>query len=230
MSENTTSRQLTLFAVDFLASLTVLLGSERARQMTATSGLKCIASFGNSNRLSSLLKTCLASRAPFSTRVYLTWKVKDTGTIGIDGEGTESRRWLFQLARLMPRMSGIDSSLWPTLTRADASGHAQTALDRTPGQTGGTTLAGAVRMWPTMTAGTGATGKLRTKEAVNKSGGYKGRLEDAVVMWPTPTANRRSGLQSHGKNAILGHLNPQWVEWLMGFPIGWTDLEPLATP
>jgi hypothetical protein len=26
-----------------------------------------------------------------------------------------------------------------------------------------------------------------------------------------------------------GHLNPEWVEWLMGWPIGWTDLRPLAT-
>jgi DNA (cytosine-5)-methyltransferase 1 len=22
-----------------------------------------------------------------------------------------------------------------------------------------------------------------------------------------------------------GRLNPTWVEWLMGFPLGWTDLE-----
>jgi hypothetical protein len=26
-----------------------------------------------------------------------------------------------------------------------------------------------------------------------------------------------------------GALNPPWVEWLMGWPIGWTDLQPLAT-
>ena len=26
-----------------------------------------------------------------------------------------------------------------------------------------------------------------------------------------------------------GLLNPRWVEWLMGLPIGWTSLEPLAT-
>ena len=24
---------------------------------------------------------------------------------------------------------------------------------------------------------------------------------------------------------VGGQLNPQWVEWLMGFPIGWTDLD-----
>ena len=24
-----------------------------------------------------------------------------------------------------------------------------------------------------------------------------------------------------------GTLNPMWVEWLMGFPLGWTDLKPL---
>jgi hypothetical protein len=27
-----------------------------------------------------------------------------------------------------------------------------------------------------------------------------------------------------------GALNPQWVEWLMGFPVGWTDLGDSATP
>jgi hypothetical protein len=26
-----------------------------------------------------------------------------------------------------------------------------------------------------------------------------------------------------------GRLNPRWVEWLMGWPMGWTSLEPLAT-
>jgi len=24
-----------------------------------------------------------------------------------------------------------------------------------------------------------------------------------------------------------GQLNPTWVEWLMGWPLGWTDLQPL---
>lgn len=28
---------------------------------------------------------------------------------------------------------------------------------------------------------------------------------------------------------IAARLNPDWVEWLMGWPIGWTALRPLAT-
>ena len=35
-------------------------------------------------------------------------------------------------------------------------------------------------------------------------------------LWPTGEPPR-------------GKLNPPWVEWLMGWPIGWTDLEPLET-
>lgn len=29
---------------------------------------------------------------------------------------------------------------------------------------------------------------------------------------------------------IIGRLNPEWVEWLMGFPIGWTELNASETP
>jgi hypothetical protein len=51
---------------------------------------------------------------------------------------------------------------------------------------------------------------------------------------PTPTtqdaANNGDPSQSERNtpplNAIVGGLlNPDWVEWLMGWPIGWTDLE-----
>lgn len=27
---------------------------------------------------------------------------------------------------------------------------------------------------------------------------------------------------------VDGQLNPEWVEWLMGFPAGWSELEPSA--
>jgi len=65
--------------------------------------------------------------------------------------------------------------------------------------------------------------------------------------WPTPTSNMYKGssaavIRQDGKNRswdslhyaveqvtdIGGKLNPMWVEWLMGWPLGWTDLKPLA--
>jgi len=74
--------------------------------------------------------------------------------------------------------------------------------------------------------------------------GYKSKLEQAVQLWPTPRAAqaearnhtvyaRESGKPQNLENRIAqrdpltigGKLNPTWVEWLMGFPLGWTDLE-----
>jgi hypothetical protein len=59
------------------------------------------------------------------------------------------------------------------------------------------------------------------------------------ATWPTPLsteykANRvkRKNHQNGLTQAVLetqdgGQLNQMWVEWLMGWPIGWTDLKPL---
>jgi hypothetical protein len=69
-------------------------------------------------------------------------------------------------------------------------------------------------------------------------------LQDAVAqrMWPTPTANEDAAGSVNGnmqpmlgnhpavRNSGTGTLNPLWVEWLMGYPIGHTDLKPLETP
>jgi len=40
--------------------------------------------------------------------------------------------------------------------------------------------------------------------------------------WEDPRRSRNLNDQ------IGGQLNPPWVEWLMGWPIGWTDLKPLG--
>jgi hypothetical protein len=48
---------------------------------------------------------------------------------------------------------------------------------------------------------------------------------------PAQDAKNNGGPSQHRRNtpplnAIAnGPLNPEWVEWLMGFPRGWTDLE-----
>jgi len=67
--------------------------------------------------------------------------------------------------------------------------------------------------------------------------------ENASGLWPTPTkhnakeqdspaeATRNTPTLCHlargGDKTQPRWLNPQWVEWLMGWPIGWTDLQPL---
>jgi len=54
--------------------------------------------------------------------------------------------------------------------------------------------------------------------------------------WPTPTAHnakeQNSPSESLRNTPTLasiagGKLNPMWVEWLMGWPLGWTDLQQL---
>lgn len=54
-------------------------------------------------------------------------------------------------------------------------------------------------------------------------------------MMPTPTGSSANGTGKHGdggpnlQTVAGGQLNPTWVEWLMGFPIGWTDLNASET-
>jgi hypothetical protein len=67
-------------------------------------------------------------------------------------------------------------------------------------------------------------------------------------LWPTPNASdadkwshqslaerQAKGQQVRLNTAVApeggrgGSLNPTWVEWLMGWPLGWTDLKPLET-
>ena len=57
-------------------------------------------------------------------------------------------------------------------------------------------------------------------------------------LWPTPQAQdfkSGTGYSHNGKSQtpqlrhlLGGLLNPTWVEWLMGFPLGWTALEASA--
>jgi len=114
-------------------------------------------------------------------------------------------------------------------------------------------LAGAVKseMYPTPRSSIGMSMTMDSvvKAMDNNDRGYKGNLEERVAieqkMWPTPNAsdNRDRGNMSDpaiqrrlakGKQVGLtmavkdkpgkGTLNPEWVEWLMGYPPGWTDI------
>jgi hypothetical protein len=104
------------------------------------------------------------------------------------------------------------------------------------------TINDAVKMWPTPKATDGS--KVgRTEEGARKELA-RGKNVDpgmAVKLLPTPTARDwKSGKgktqSERGRTAgpslaevSGGQLNPMWVEWLMGFPLGWTDLGDSGT-
>jgi hypothetical protein len=96
--------------------------------------------------------------------------------------------------------------------------------------------------WPTPNAsdhrGSGKSGKLRDRldYAVERGATKK------KTYWPTPCANEdAAGRPGSKMQKMLGNhpdvrgdltggtLSADWTEWLMGWPIGLTDLEPLAT-
>ena len=106
-------------------------------------------------------------------------------------------------------------------------------------------ISGTERLyWVTPTA---VEGRRGSKPGRPHDTGYP--LAQQVLMphrWPTPTARdwkaghklnqeqqeKQRTPNGHGcqlNDLVGGSLNPQWVEWLMGFPDGWTDLEDLET-
>jgi len=106
-------------------------------------------------------------------------------------------------------------------------------------------------MWPTARASAAMAEDLNNVAARMEAGEpYKSKLEQAVALWPTPRAGSMCGgtgaanqieekysdgtITNEERQAMRagngGKLNPEWVEWLMGFPTGWTDLKDSETP
>ena len=88
-------------------------------------------------------------------------------------------------------------------------------------------------LWPTPTASSNGPSKVGSK---NPRGIHSGNALATAVSWRTPTVNdsksngtaSQQNRQSPNLNAqVGGPLNPTWVEWLMGWPLEWTDLKPL---
>ena len=125
---------------------------------------------------------------------------------------------------------------WPTPIATDGSKCPSDSLSRAVNPALRKTFRTAsAPMWPTPTV----CGNHNRKGASPTSGDG---LATAVLKCATPTARDwRSGKASEASEATMlrnsrplseqigGSLNPPWVEWLMGWPIGWTDLKPWAT-
>lgn len=111
-------------------------------------------------------------------------------------------------------------------------------------------------LWPTPTCGGG--GQTLPKGTTPTGKTPEGRKQTVCLeryvqqverkVWPTPTVAMAKGSSGGGLtrktgksrendrldyavegDAKNGRLNPMWVEWLMGWPLGWTELRPLET-
>jgi hypothetical protein len=137
--------------------------------------------------------------------------------------------------------------MWPTPTQ-------DSATERTKKyKQGGTPLTLAVKMWPTPSRGMYKQDVNDNGEYAQriKDKGHQIMLPAAVKLrarnWPTPTARdwKDSGKAVVNSTRHLlpqavaksdketwikggGALNPMWVEWLMGYPAGYTDLKDWA--
>jgi len=109
-------------------------------------------------------------------------------------------------------------------------------------RTGRRNLEDAVAIWPTPRATDGDRGGRGDLLAMVRTGRPSGRK-----AWATPRAsdgrcgpdyakaergrsNPRGSSSPSLPTQVGGQLNPTWVEWLMGFPIGWTELPPSGMP
>ena len=119
------------------------------------------------------------------------------------------------------------------------------------------TSANAGGVWPTPDASVANDGesveswerrRLKEKAKHRNGNGFGNRLTIEVQKWPTPTGRDHKDGDAHScqnvpVNGLLGRaihtdaeeahvlpsgsLNPRWVEWLMGVPIGWVSLDAL---
>jgi len=143
--------------------------------------------------------------------------------------GTTRNGIAYQLPPLALRTDGIESGSWPTprASSAMATNFTQNTLIRTRGNL---EEAVAQRMWPTPRASPNENRQTKLTPS-QKAGKHGINLAAAVHLWPTPVSRmwKDSGCPSEfNRNEIPlaalvgGALNPTWVEWLMGFPLGWT--------
>ena len=194
------SAQLPLFPGDSPASRSARPGSGVAREMTATSGQRCLESYErlhpNGSWQKTFLASCLLTEAWSSRLCYLTWSLR----------ATKHSRWYVQLRARVPRTLDTECSLLPTASARDwKNGKASEATKQRNSRP-----LNEVVLWPTPTGVTDTGGA-----ALCKWGG-SGARKKLKAMVDSETLN--------------GALNPPFVEWLQGFPIGWTDCEPSVTP
>lgn len=150
------------------------------------------------------LKTSKDTLASDLEKSLATWKASV-----IKQRGEYSQR-----VKLAHRTKEKESTSWATPRAADSAGGPRTLNEKgqrisvsDPTKTYGANLSDQVRHWP-------------TPSTRDHKGGYQGgRIRNGKVSLDTLDVAVQ---HFSGNKTKVGHLNPDWVEWLMGVPTGWT--------
>lgn len=192
-----TQEKSTSSPADSRASLFPSLESGQAQTTTVISGLRCLESLRRLNRSGLLAKTLLTSEV-WTAGIY-----SPEYSLTWKMEGIARKYILFRLLAKERRTGGKGLGLLPTLKAGDG----EFGLPRTSGRPPekSTHLATRLRyaILPTLTARD-----------------YKSEKASPATM------ERNSRPLSETFGAITGlKLQPEFAEWMMGFPPGWTELE-----
>ena len=237
--------QLTLFPADSHVSHSVWLESKKAKGTTVTSGLKCSELSESCARIASSVRTYLeSSRLPPGrwSRIWSTQAITSSclilklrlSELGIEEAGSS-------LWATPNTMDSMDCRSYEAMKRQATNGgrknrrrlsNLREQVDPLMCQAYTDASVEAHRLWPTPTArdykGSNSMQHL-TQPKTPGNNHHTDQLANAVKLWTTPCAadaEGTSGGQNHRslRTDVAGQLNPTWVEWLMGFPIGWTEL------
>jgi len=210
------SPQLTLFAEAFPVNRIPSLGDGWVPPTSVTSGPSSLDSFASLDPDGSWRKTsqgyCQVMLDGSLEAFCETWPRAGCMRNGI----------AYQQVPLVPLTDATASGWWPTPTSGDAksSGSRNTPTSQAHFGVSLTDAvrgdAGTGRRWPTPSARDWKDG--RHSDATWNKGARP--LNEAVV---------RESFDRQTDWGASGQLNPTWVEWLMGFPLGWTDCGHSAT-
>jgi hypothetical protein len=233
-AEHTTSNELTLSLADFPASHSVRPDDERARTIIATSGRKCYESYLLCGQPSSWQKTflasCLLRTDGFSTRFTHRWKLRHT---------KQSRRLLFQLAPLARDIGEIEFGLLPTPVANDDNKSPRAHLAMKARMKGGArkqitslNVMAKAGLLPTPCARDYRSEQSSPEYVAERMSHPRGKPLAFMVAtpqsrdfqtgqaerWDNPARSRNLNDQAGGKLSVT------FVEWLMGYPVHWTEL------
>lgn len=118
----------------------------------------------------------------------------------------------------------VATQAWHSPCVADSDGRPRWDRRASPGYTRRIPVpnitAQATDLWKTPTANEDAAGRPGAK--------MQQQIKQQTEEWAAGLqAQTTTGLES--QNSVGRRLNPTFVEWLMGWPLGWTDFAPVGT-